>query len=344
MLIFVFFKVVHFMAKYKKILISLLILFSCFSGSTLLFGTDFSRNYVAKTMEQKAGKNNGEGLSILLSPAIEVNRSKPSLETDVDRQTINSYRETTRKRSGSRVKFDFSVSYDMENWRFNLNENGLGLTWKTSYGNLTSYYNSSFGYGSGFSTEDKEQTIYEDPYLLNQKRKKTEEKLDSFSVIYEIENEIYSFEAGIATYAIDLKNDKTTEYDDLGRNSATDVIYLAGRIAYVVVGGIHIETKAKGMADSARGHEGLLLLIVPFDDETILIAGGSSGEMTFKATHPIFNKKRKDTQSTTFGSFIAPITENWSYSLDYGYEIVDSNIRFFDRQREHFSVAILYKF
>lgn len=310
--------------------------------TNIALGEDiFLADYSSRNMILPGSLEDPKGVTGLITMGGIYKKGKVSFADNMQEPTIPSYNQDRKEISLSIIHLDLMIYYDTDDWRFSFDRNGLGVLRKSDVGNFSVYWGSTLGY---ISASEDTGTAYKDPFELNKKREKTDQKSDYGSFVYSYDSELFSFEIGVSSVTVHYKEDLTTQYEDLGRNTQTNSIYCSFRFAYLLMIGTSINQNAKGEADSAKGLEGTLMLAVPLDKKIYITAGMSEKALKYTKVHPIFILKREDHTSRTFASVSFLVNQDWSCSFDYGTENINSNIKFFDHQYQYGILTANYLF
>lgn len=204
------------------------------------------------------------------------------------------------------------------------------------------------------------QKTWQDPYLQNVERSKTNSNINAFSVkLDNIRGSRFSGQIAYGKFSIDHErsgNDPllaltADERASLNRNA--NVLYTEGTYVQpfsrrlmlrTAVNFTNIDANGNAMSNNIYGAAATIIQLLP---QSSLAFTLSYKKALFDSTHPVFNKKQQDNK---FGAFLAYEYrqlfnwKNWGLVSLIGYSSTQSNINFYDSNDVLVSAGLNYKF
>ncbi|MUK69641.1 DUF2860 domain-containing protein [Aliivibrio fischeri] len=189
---------------------------------------------------------------------------------------------------------------------------------------------------------------WENPYLVNQSRTKTDESGNAFRFqLKNIAGSNFSLDSAFATKEIDT--DKVV--DELKRDANT--IYLKGqyrqplsRTMLVMPSIIYQSSSADGKANSYDQYGVELSVFKLMQRHQIVLTAGYA-QRQYESTNPIYDKTRENNKLSLFAAYEYKNImdwKDWSLVAFAGYGAEQSNITFYDNSEYIISTGLNYKF
>ncbi|GEK12529.1 DUF2860 domain-containing protein [Aliivibrio fischeri] len=189
---------------------------------------------------------------------------------------------------------------------------------------------------------------WENPYLVNQSRTKTDESGNAFRFqLKNLAGSNFSFDSAFATKEVDTD----TVIDELKRDANT--IYLKGqyrqplsRTMLVMPSIIYQSSSADGKANSYDQYGVELSVFKLMQRHQIVLTAGYA-QRQYESTNPIYNKTRENNKLSLFAAYEYKNImdcKDWSLVAFAGYGTEQSNITFYDNSEYIISTGLNYKF
>jgi len=198
--------------------------------------------------------------------------------------------------------------------------------------------------------------VFEDPYLVNTKRKTTDLTGNTYRIQYD--NIIGSgLNAELAYYTLDVDKErsastlsadaqKAMQRDGKGIYTSINMRLPIAKTAFIKPSIFYHNFEADGKAVSFDQYGLSMTYIRIVDTHTFALRGEYSAKK-FDASNPVFNKTQKDSNfGVNFSYEYADIPgwENWGLNALLGYNKTASNITFYDKHDYIAGVGITYLF
>jgi hypothetical protein len=192
------------------------------------------------------------------------------------------------------------------------------------------------------------EKVWEDPYLTNIDRQKTDKT--SYGGKIEHENEFIT--VGYELELIDIEKDNSGQrIEDLKRDGRVHRLGVEAEIhighKIMLESGIdYARAEFDGRSNRYNGYQGGLS-VAKMWDSFMLHLSVEGGLNAFDASHPIFDKTREDKvyEAIGFLSWLNPLGyQNFYLNVGGGYEKNDSNIAFYDSEASFMFMTVGYQF
>lgn len=189
---------------------------------------------------------------------------------------------------------------------------------------------------------------WEDPYLVNQPRTKTDESGNAFRFqLKNIAGSNFSFDSAFATKNVDTD----AVIDELKRDANT--IYLKGqyrqpisRTMLIMPSIIYQSSSADGKAN-AYDQYGVELSVFKLMQRHQIVLTAGYAQRQYESTNPIYNKTRENNKLSLFAAYEYKNImdwKDWSLVAFAGYGAEQSNITFYDNAEYIISTGLNYQF
>lgn len=252
---------------------------------------------------------------------------------------------SAKSESGAGLDFSFFYSYDLsENMNIYTQYDGgltLGSNFETNYGNF------DISVMSGLSSSEE----WENPFLINTKRKETKVKETGLFLTYSIafSNRLESS----FNYGFTKKDyDKETVLNVLKRQGNKHTLsiensYMLNEQVVLSNGFLYEKYNADGKASSYDKYGLSLGFSTELSEDINLSLETSYAKKEYEAINPIFNRK---VDANIYGinteiKWDKPLNYKNTYvSFKAGYENEDSNVKFYDKNNSFSGISIGYRF
>lgn len=197
--------------------------------------------------------------------------------------------------------------------------------------------------------------VWEDPFIANSPRKKTDISGDTFRVQFE-EFMSLPLNADFAVYKQDVKNEKSGSHlnltgNELGRDAKGYYASISTGLpidddSFLEPSFSYQRHDADGKAVSFSSYSGSLTYLRMIDRHSFSLNGDYTYR-TYDAKNPVFNKTREDNgYSLNLGYEYKGMFgwEDWGFNALAGYSNNNSNISFYDTKGYFFGVGASYHF
>ena len=189
---------------------------------------------------------------------------------------------------------------------------------------------------------------YDNLYDLNTDRSVTNKTVSAFSIGYTSHADRkspYGFSLRAIGGIHQLNSDDTTKKSDLlGRSGRKRSIIGGIKLLLLNIRYGDIDYAAKGEADSYQGNSFNLGLFLPVAKGLFFRLGHVAENLTYRATHPIFNLTRKDFNESLIFMTNWKISDRYNLNFVLNRKTIDSNIDFFDGESVTAITSLSYGF
>ena len=197
--------------------------------------------------------------------------------------------------------------------------------------------------------------VWEDPFIANTARTKTDISGDTFRV--QLDNLLdIGLSGDFAVYKQDIKNDKSgvhlgvptgvLQRDAKGYYASLSMEMPVSESSFIEPSLSYQKHLADGKAVSFSDYSGSLTYIMMVDDHAFSVNADYS-HRSYDASNPVFKKTREDNgYSATLGYEYMDVMgwQDWGFNALAGYSSNNSNIAFYDTSGYLMSVGVSYHF